>query len=240
MYKEAQENKLLTSPPLTRSIRRNGVKSLAEQAYEALEEKFVMLELIPGEIYTEAHLSNMVALGRTPVRDAILRLEYDQLLSVIPRQGITIIPLDFERDLLAIDVREAVEKMIILRATHLATDIERKRLYRMAEEMEKASVSKDMLTFTRLDNLFHEFAADCAKQPFATKILKPLHSLSRRAGTILFKNQFDRQIEEAPRTHYILMRAMADGNTGKVLIAYQELIDRARRVTRELAEEQHF
>ena len=93
---------MLTSPPLTRSIRRNGIKSLAEQAYEALEEKFVMLELIPGEIYTEAHLSEMVGLGRTPVRDAILRLEYDQLLSVIPRQGITIIPLDFERDLLAI------------------------------------------------------------------------------------------------------------------------------------------
>jgi DNA-binding GntR family transcriptional regulator len=240
MYKEAQGIKLLTSPPLSRSIRRNGVKSLAEQAYEALEEKFVMLELIPGEIYTESHLSDMVALGRTPVRDAILRLEYDQLLSVIPRQGITIIPLDFERDLLAIDVREAVEKMIIERATQLATDIERKRLNRMADEMEKASSSKDMLAFTRLDNLFHEFVADCAKQPFATKILKPLHSLSRRAGTILFQNHFDRQIEEAPRTHYVLIRAIADGDTDKVLIAFQELIERARRVTRELAEEQHF
>ena len=240
MFEEAREKNSLMSLPINRSILRNGVKSLAEQAYEALEEKFVMLDLVPGEIYTEANLSDMIALGRTPVRDAILRLEYDQLLSVIPRQGITIIPLDFERELLAIDVREAVEKMIYERATHLATDIERKRLYRMADEMEKASSSRDMLAFTRLDNLFHEFVADCAKQPFATKILKPLHSLSRRSGTIFFKNHFDRAIEEAPRTHYVLMRAIADGDISKVSIAFKKLIERSRRVTRELAEEQNF
>jgi hypothetical protein len=82
--KDTQENKLLISPPLTRSMRRNDVKSLADQAYKALEEKFVMLELVPDGIYTEMDLSDMAALGRTSVRDAILRLEYDQLLSVIP------------------------------------------------------------------------------------------------------------------------------------------------------------
>jgi DNA-binding GntR family transcriptional regulator len=216
--KDTQENKLLISPPLTRSMRRNDVKSLADQAYKALEEKFVMLELVPDGIYTEMDLSDMVALGRTPVRDAILRLEYDQLLSVIPRQGITIIPLDFERDLLALDVRAVVEKMIYERDTYLATDIERKRLSRMADEMENAASSKDVLAFTRLDILFHDFVADCAKQPFATKILEPLHSLSRRAGTLLFKNHFDRQIDEAPRTHYLLMRAIADPRIAEIPI----------------------
>ena len=240
LINDTQENRLLISPPLSRSIRRNGVKSLADQAYKALEEKFVMLELVPGGIYTETDLSEMVALGRTPVRDAVLRLEYDLLLSVIPRQGITIIPLDFERDLLALDVRAVVEKIIYERTTYLATDIERKRLSRMADEMENAASSKDVLAFTRLDNLFHDFVADCAKQPFATKILEPLHSLFRRGGTILFNKNFERQIDEAPRTHYVLMRAIAEGDIKKVAIAFEELIEHTRRVTRELAEEQNF
>ncbi len=226
--------------PSRRSGRGGNLNNLAGQAYKALEEKIVMLELVPGGIYTEKDLANMVGLGRTPIRDALLRLEHDQLLNVIPRQGIMILPLDFERDLLALDIRAVVERIVIERATMLATEIDRKRLSRMADEMENAAANKDVLAFTRLDNTFHDFIADCAKQPFAAKVLEPLHSLARRAGTLLFQRNFDREIAEASRTHYVLMRAIADGDLTRSLAAFEDLIDRARRVTRELAEAQSF
>ena len=70
-----------------------------------------MLELAPGEIYTEKDLASLVRLGRTPIRDALLRLEHEQLVKVIPRQTIEILPLDFERDLLALDLRAVVERI---------------------------------------------------------------------------------------------------------------------------------
>jgi len=226
--------------PVKRPIWRGDVNSLAGKAYKALEEKIVMLQLAPGEVYTEKDLAAIVGLGRTPVRDALLRLEHDQLVSVIPRQGILILPLDFERDLLALDLRAVVERIVVERATRLATPVERKRLARMADEMEKAAETKDMLAFTRLDDAFHGFIANCAHQPFAAKTLEPLHSLSRRAGTILFRRNFDREIDEASRTHYVLMRAIADGNLDRADAAFDDLIDRARRVTMELAESQGF
>lgn len=231
---------VLDPSPRSRSVRRNDIESMADRAYHALEEKIVMLELAPGGIYTEKDLTTLVELGRTPVRDAILRLEYDQLLSVIPRQGIMIMPLDFERDLLALDVRAAVERIICERAAVHATEIERKRLRRLANEIENTAVTKDMLAFTRLDILFHEFVADCARQPFAAHIFEPLNSLFRRTGTILFRKNFDREITEASRTHSNLARAIADGDMNQVDIAFIALIDRARRVTQELAEEQEF
>ncbi|WP_316979392.1 GntR family transcriptional regulator [Shumkonia mesophila] len=230
----------LDQMPVKRSIWRGDVTSLAGKAYKALEEKIVMLELAPGEIYTEKDLAIIVGLGRTPVRDALLRLEHDQLLSVIPRQGIMILPLDFERDLLALDLRAVVERIVVERATRLATLIERKRLARMADEMEKAAEDKDVLAFTRLDDAFHDFIANCAQQPFAAKTLEPLHSLSRRAGTILFRQDFEREIVEASHTHYVLMRAIADGDLERADAAFDGLIERARRVTLELAESQSF
>lgn len=230
----------LNQMPVKRSIWRGDVTGLAGKAYKALEEKIVMLELVPGEIYTEKDLAAMIGLGRTPVRDALLRLEHDQLLSVIPRQGIMILPLDFERDLLALDLRAVVERIVIERATRLATPVERKRLARMADEMEKAAETKDVLAFTRLDDAFHDFVANCAQQPFAAKTLEPLHSLSRRAGTILFRRDFDREIEEASRTHYVLMRAIADGDLARADAAFDGLMERTRRVTLELAESQGF
>lgn len=231
---------ILETSPRGRSIRRNDIESLADRAYHALEEKIVMLELAPGGVYTEKDLTAQVGLGRTPVRDAILRLEYDQLLSVIPRQGIMITPLDFERDLLALDVRAVVERIICERAAIHSTEIERKRLRRLADEIENTATTKDVLTFTRLDILFHEFVADCARQPFARHIFEPLNSLFRRTGTILFQKNFDREITEASRTHCDLARAIADGDMKQVDTAFIALIDRARRVTQELAEEQEF
>jgi DNA-binding GntR family transcriptional regulator len=230
----------LDQMPVKRPVWRGDATSLAGKAYKAIEEKIVLLELAPGEIYTEKNLATLVQLGRTPIRDALLRLEHEQLVKVIPRRGIMILPLDFERDLLALDLRAVVERIVVERATRLASVVDRKRLARMADEMERAAEEKDVLAFTRLDAAFHDFVADCAQQPFAAKTLEPLHSLSRRAGTILFRQDFDREIVEASRTHYLLMRAIADGDLARAEAAFDGLIDRARRVTLELAESQGF
>ena len=59
----------------------------AERAYELLKEKIVTTRMKPGAMIEEAALVNDLGLGRTPVREALKRLEAERLVVVLPRRG---------------------------------------------------------------------------------------------------------------------------------------------------------
>lgn len=67
------------------ALRTNG--SLTEAAYEALKERLVLLDIAPGEPLSEQALSLELAVGRTPLREALKRLESDHLVVTYPRRG---------------------------------------------------------------------------------------------------------------------------------------------------------
>jgi DNA-binding GntR family transcriptional regulator len=59
----------------------------AERAYERLKEKIITTRMKPGAMIEEAALVNDLGLGRTPVREALKRLEAERLVVVLPRRG---------------------------------------------------------------------------------------------------------------------------------------------------------
>jgi DNA-binding GntR family transcriptional regulator len=61
---------------------------LSEQAYRRLKRMIISLELEPGAIVRESALRDQLGLGRTPIREALQRLALEQLIEIIPRQGI--------------------------------------------------------------------------------------------------------------------------------------------------------
>ena len=88
-------------------------KSLAEQAYEMLENRLVTLELAPGSIVSEGLLIDLVGLGRTPVREAMQRLAYQDLIRVMPRKGLLIVPIEKADLLQVLQVRKRLERLIV-------------------------------------------------------------------------------------------------------------------------------
>ena len=72
--------------------------SLAEQAYYAIRELIVSLELPPGSAVREPELTEELGIGRTPVREALRRLAQERLVEVFPRRGIFVTTVDV-RDL---------------------------------------------------------------------------------------------------------------------------------------------
>jgi len=62
-------------------------KSLADVAYERLRDRLLMLEIKPGDILNDEQLAKELEVGRTPVREALKRLELDRLVITYPRRG---------------------------------------------------------------------------------------------------------------------------------------------------------
>ena len=62
--------------------------SLSQKAYEMIRRRIVNLQLPPGQILNENHLQIELGLGRTPIREALLRLSLERLVTIVPRRGI--------------------------------------------------------------------------------------------------------------------------------------------------------
>jgi DNA-binding GntR family transcriptional regulator len=77
--------------------------SQAEQAYRMLLEEIVSLRFAPGEVLVEDTLRDRLALGRTPIREALQRLAVQRLVTIIPRRGVLVSEINIS------DLREIFE-----------------------------------------------------------------------------------------------------------------------------------
>ena len=64
------------------------------EAYRAIEEAIVTLDVAPGEVVSEAQLATKLGFGRTPVREALQRLARERLVRILPRRGIVVAAVD--------------------------------------------------------------------------------------------------------------------------------------------------
>jgi DNA-binding GntR family transcriptional regulator len=204
--------------------------SLAEQAYRALEEMIVMLALPPGALLSEAALSTRLGIGRTPIREALQRLAAEHLVVIMPRRGVMVSEVDVGQQLLLVELRREIERLIAASAAQRATGEERERLTAMAREMEEAAAEGDDMTFLRLDRAFNELAAASARNPFAAKAVAPLHALSRRFWFIHYKQAADLPL--AAKVHAAVMDAIASGDEAGAADASDRLLDYIESFTR--------
>ena len=85
---------------------------MTEQAYRQLEEQIVTLRLKPGEFLSEYALAEGLAIGRTPIREALQRLAREGLVTILPRKGILVSETDPRKQLLVLEVRRELERLL--------------------------------------------------------------------------------------------------------------------------------
>src|SRR5665213_1447176 len=85
------------------------VRSLAEQAYVALERMIVTLQIQPGSAVSETELSARLGIGRTPIREALQRLAREEFVGVLAHRGILVSEINVNTQLRLVEVRRVVE-----------------------------------------------------------------------------------------------------------------------------------
>ena len=83
--------------------------SLSEQAYRRLRHLIVGLQFAPGDLLRENDLRERLELGRTPIREALQRLERDQFVTVVPRQGVFVAGIDVAELTMLYETRAVLE-----------------------------------------------------------------------------------------------------------------------------------
>jgi DNA-binding GntR family transcriptional regulator len=150
---------------------------LSDQAYEAIRDKIVSLEIAPGAPIEEEQLAAELGVGRTPVREAIKRLAFRKLVVVYPRSGSYAADLDLA-DLEAIcDMRERLEGLAAERAATEARYEERQELQALLEDINACREPAKLLD---LDVLVHRSIHRMAHNPYLLDTLTQSLDLSLR------------------------------------------------------------
>jgi len=204
----------LTSPS-------QGAPSLTEIAYRRLEEAIVTLSLRPGAVLTEAQMIDMVGVGRTPVREALIRLAQQRLVEVLPRKGVVVAGINAIDIMAALDAREVLERLIAAGAAKRASPRERIAIVEKARAMRAAAADGDANAYMRLDKELDAEVAAAARSPYATRAVEPLQALIRRAWY-----HFERQDDLLPAAghHVAFAQALATADPNAAMAASDALM----------------
>jgi DNA-binding GntR family transcriptional regulator len=153
---------------------------LADRAYVELRDRLVTLRIPPGAPIDEDLIGQELAMGRTPVREAIKRLALENLVTVFPRRGTFASEINIT-DLAHIsDVRCRLEGHAAYRAAERITDAQRAELRGLLEDLAGSRGSDDVAVLMALDARVHRSIYSWAGNPYLEATLGGYFNLSLR------------------------------------------------------------
>lgn len=187
--------------------------SLATQAYRRVKDKLIMLDIRPGEPINDIALAAELGIGRTPVREALKRLETDHLVVTYARRGTFATVVDVTELGAISDLRQLLEPHAARRAAENATPRLRTELRRTAQEIRNLNLADDdRNAFLREDMAVHHLIYRASANPHLEEVLVRYDNLATRIWCLVIDRLPD--LAAHIRDHAQLLEVIADGDGG--------------------------
>jgi DNA-binding GntR family transcriptional regulator len=182
--------------------------SLADQAYVALRDLIVTLELAPGALVKEPGLVAQLGIGRTPVREALRRLAQERLIEVYPRRGMVVTTVDV-RDLARLcEVRLSLEPEAARLAAERATQADLDEIAELLTEL-AARRRRDDRSLIALDRRIHTAIYRASHNHFLAETLEEYYTHALRIWMLGLEKT---GLKAAVHEHADLLGAILRGN----------------------------
>ena len=193
--------------------------ALAERAYRQIKQMVLDNRVHGGEYLLEEDLARTVGVSRTPVREALIQLQNEGLIAIVPRRGIRIVPLTVD------DIREVHDIMQWLesQAAHaLATREDRapsvRELRRHVTEMRRALAKGDLDAWAQANDRFHIGLVASAGNGRLVRICENLLEQSHRVR--MFTLRLRKPPSRTTEAHTGMLKAIEAGD-GEKAVAIQ-------------------
>lgn len=180
--------------------------SLSQQAYQAIKQKIVSLELTPGSVINEAGLREELDLGRTPIREALQRLAQEKLVLIVPRRGMFVSEIGITDLQKLFEARLVIEPFAACRAARRGTA---KHWADMAAALAEGETADNKKLIT-IDAKCHEIIFEAADNQFLSDALTTMYALSLRLW--YFSLAQIGNMQDAVLEHRLIMDALEAKN----------------------------
>ena len=171
------------------TVNMNEYLPLRDVVFNTLRQAILRGELKPGERLMEIQLANKLGVSRTPIREAIRKLELEGLVLMIPRKGAEVADISEKslRDVL--EVRKALEELAVQLACDKITKEEIEDLKKAAEDFKKILKSRDITEIAEADVRFHDIIFMATDNQKLVQLLNNLREQMYRFRVEYLKNE---------------------------------------------------
>jgi len=188
----------------------NGYKPLGNIVYESLKESILNGSLKPGEKLMESRIAEDLGVSRTPVREAIRKLEKEKYVKMIPRKGAYVEDLTMEDILEVLEIRIVLEGLASKLADRNITEEMKDRIRKNMKSFDNASTELDRKELISLDEKFHHIIYQSSGNKKLNEIVRELQDQFQRFRLSYF-NELSSYMKLA-NSHNKLYEAIIDGD----------------------------
>ena len=186
-------------------------KPLREIVYEELKRQIMVGEIAPGTRMMEVELAEEMGVSRTPVREAIRKLEKEGLVTIEPRRGADASDISAKDMVDILEVRQDLEGMAAGIAAQKITDDSRIELENIARKYKESGDREDIEQIIRNDEAFHKYIVGLSEIKTLIKMVSQVQELALRFRYIYYED-FSR-FKNQPSEHQAIVDAIVSGDT---------------------------
>ncbi len=164
------------------------IKSLKEQVYEYLREQMRRGEILPGSVIDMVETSRRLGVSKTPLRDALLLLEMEDFVTILPRRKVVVNVLTLEDIKNSYEIIGSLESIALLKAFDRIRDTGFDVMQKLNDAMKKAIDAKDFDLYYERNLAFHNtFLLQCGNKSLVrivNNLKKRLYDFPRPRGFV--------------------------------------------------------
>lgn len=173
-------------------------KPLRELVLEAIREAIINGTLKPRERLMEIQLAEELGVSRTPIREALRKLEIEGFIVMVPRKGAYVADLSFKDIADVFEIRSALEGLAAGLAAERITDEELEEMERLLIEKAEAIAANDIEKLVVVDTKFHDAIYKASRNESLTNIINNLREQIQRfrATTLAYPGRMKESLDE--------------------------------------------
>jgi DNA-binding GntR family transcriptional regulator len=232
VMKDDKKERSLNLGPLGTLPRR---KSLGQHVFENLKQAIIRGDVAPGDRLVESQIAEVLDISRTPVREAIHKLEREGLLKKLPKGGFAVENLTREDIEETFGIRCALESYAARLAALNHQEEDLKLLEDKVKEFEISLARDEMEELPRINTEFHNLFYALSRSPKLIKLIGDLRDQIFRYRKILLK--MDNMAKTSNRDHRKMLAAIRQRDVAQVEKLVKEHIVRGQRIVLKALEE---
>lgn len=198
-------------------------KSAKQVAYDYIRSRITTLDLEAAEFLKEEEVAEATGLSRTPVREALLRLEAEKLLQLVPKKGAFVPPLSNREMEDLMEARLLLETFSLEKAMRSSESLAEELAGMLAEQRRLIGEGLDLESFIELDRQFHMAIVKAAGNSVIIGIYDSLRIRQLRMAINVLLRSPSRalRLQEAVGEHEAILEAMSRGDAPAVRAAIE-------------------
>lgn len=208
-------------------IRLDNYKPLREMVFESLREAIIQGRLKPGERLMEIQLADEMGVSRTPVREAIRKLELEGFVVMVPRKGAYVAGISVKDIVDVFEIRAALEALAAGLAAERITPDEMEELERSLVVISEVSSKDDINAIVETDTNFHELIYKASRNERLSQIVTHLKEQIQRFRTTSLSQPG--RSKNALEEHRKIVEAISDRNVELAQNLAREHIENAEQ-----------